>query len=75
MMEPHCFAYRNGYCKALKVRRCQGEGCPFFKTKARAVEEQKKVFARIRLMDPASRKNIMTLYYGGKMSLLDETEV
>jgi len=74
-MEKQCFAYRNGNCKALKVRRCQGDGCPFFKTKARSTEEQKKVFKRIRLMDPESRKNIMTLHYGGKMSLLDEMEV
>ena len=59
MMEKYCFAYRNGNCKALKVRRCQGEGCPFFKTNARAAEEQKKVFARIRLMDPASRLSLI----------------
>jgi hypothetical protein len=26
-------------------------------------------------LDPATRRNIMELYYGGKMSLLDDVEV
>ena len=47
MMEKHCFAYRNGKCKALKVKKCEGDSCPFFKTKAQADEDQKKVFRRI----------------------------
>jgi len=38
-------------------------------------EDQKKVFRRINSLDPATRRNIMDLYYGGKMSLLDDEEV
>ncbi|WP_051531146.1 hypothetical protein [Clostridiisalibacter paucivorans] len=75
MMEKHCFAYRNRKCKVLKVKKCEGDSCPFFKTKARADEDQKKVFRRINSLDPATRRNIMDLYYGGKMSLLDDVEV
>jgi hypothetical protein len=74
-MEKQCFAYRNEKCKALKVNKCEGESCSFFKTKAQADEDQKKVFRRINSLDPATRRNIMDLYYGGKMSLLDELEV
>jgi hypothetical protein len=74
-MEKQCFAYRNGKCKALKVKKCEGESCPFFKNKAQADEDQKKVFRRINSLDPATRRNIMELYYGGKMSLLDDVEV
>jgi hypothetical protein len=75
MMEKQCFAYRNGKCKVLKVKKCEGESCSFFKTKAQVDEDQKKVFRRINSLDPATRRNIMDLYYGGKMSLLDDVEV
>ena len=75
MMEKQCFAYRNGKCKVLKVKKCEGKSCSFFKTKAQVDEDQKKVFRRINSLDPATRRNIMDLYYGGKMSLLDELEV
>jgi len=75
MMAKHCFAYRNEKCKALKIKKCEGDSCPFFKTKAQADEDQKKVFRRINSLDPATRRNIMELYYGGKMSLLDDVEV
>jgi hypothetical protein len=75
MMEKQCFAYRNGKCKVLKVKKCEGESCSFFKTKDQVDEDQKKVFRRINSLDPATRRNIMDLYYGGKMSLLDDVEV
>jgi hypothetical protein len=75
MMEQQCFGYRKGKCGVLKVKKCEGNGCSFFKTKAQTIEDQKKVFRRIKSLDPATKKNIMDLYYGGKMSLLDELEV
>ena len=74
-MEKQCFAYRNGKCKVLKVKKCEGESCSFFKTKDQVDEDQKKVFRRINSLDSAAKKNIMDLYYGGKMSLLAEVEV
>ena len=74
-MEKQCFAYRNGKCKVLKVKKCEGESCSFFKTQDQVDEDQKKVFRRINSLDPATRRNIMDLYYGGKMSLLDVVEV
>lgn len=75
MMEKKCFAYKNGKCKALRVKKCEGESCCFFKTKTQAEEDQKKVFRRINSLDPATKRNIMDLYYGGKMSLLNEVGV
>lgn len=73
--EKKCFGYRNGKCSVLKVKKCEGDSCSFFKTKVQASEDQKKVFRRVNSLDPAAKKNIMDLYYGGKMSLLDELEV
>jgi len=75
MMEKHCFAYRNGRCKVLTVKKCEGEQCSFLKTSAQVEEDKKHVFRRIKSLDEASRRHIMDLYYGGKMSLLDELEV
>ena len=74
MMEKECFAYKNGRCKALKVKKCEGTSCGFFKTKAQMLEDQERVFKRIKSLDAPSRINIMELYYKGKMSLLDEVE-
>ena len=75
MDEKNCFAYKFGKCKALKVRKCEGVSCGFFKTKSQVDEDQKRVFRRIKSLDEASRRHIMELYYKGKMSLLNEVEV
>ena len=75
MRELMCFAYKEGKCKVLSVKKCEGESCRFLKTKEQMDEDQIKVFRRIRSLDPQTRRNIMDLYYGGKMSLLDELEV
>ena len=74
MMEERCFAYNKGKCNALNVKKCQGEGCPFFKTREQLREDKKKVLRRTNSLEPALKKNIMELYYDGKMRLLDETE-
>ncbi|QNO16564.1 hypothetical protein HYG86_00435 [Alkalicella caledoniensis] len=74
-MEKECFAYKNGRCKALKVKKCEGTSCGFFKTKAQILEDQERVFKRIKSLDPATQRNIMEIYYGGKMGLLDDVEV
>lgn len=75
MDEERCFAYRNGRCKVLTVKKCQDEGCPFFKTREQLEEDKKKVLRKINLLEPDLKKNIMELYYSGKMRLLDEVEV
>lgn len=75
MMEQDCFAYKNRRCKALKVNNCEGRNCGFFKTISQVEEDQRLVFKRIKSLDEVSRRHIMDLYYGGKMSLLDEVEV
>jgi hypothetical protein len=57
------------------VKKCEGEGCPFFKTREQLEEDRKKVLRRINSLEPAIKRNIMELYYNGKMHLLDEVEV
>ncbi len=74
-MEKECFAYKNARCKALKVKKCEGTSCGFFKTKAQIAEDQERVFKRIKSLDPATQRNIIEVYYGGKMGLLDDVEV
>jgi hypothetical protein len=74
-MQKQVYAYRNGKCKVVKVKQVEGESCSFYKTKDQADEDKKKVFRRINSLDPATRRSIMDLYYGGKMSLLDDVEV
>jgi hypothetical protein len=75
MMEETCFAYNKGKCNVLKVKKCEGEGCPFFKTREQLEEDRKKVLRRINSLEPAVKRNIIELYYNGKMHLLDEVEV
>lgn len=72
MTEQACFAYKNGKCKALNIKKCVGEGCSFFKTAAQLAEEQRKVLERIRSLDQETKEHIIHLYYGGKMSVLEE---
>lgn len=69
MMEKECFAYKNGGCIALNVKKCEGTSCGFFKTKAQLIEEQERVFKRIQSLDKSSKVNIMALYYKGKRNL------
>jgi hypothetical protein len=71
--EKMCFAYVEDKCSALKILEC--ENCIFFKTKEQAYKDQQKVFARIKILDPKVRANIISLYYRGNMKLLDEVEV
>lgn len=70
-----CFAYRKGGCRILKINKCQGESCSFFKTKNQIEEDQKKVFKRIKSLDSFTQRHIIDLYYRGNMSLLDDVEV
>ena len=75
MMKETCFAYKKGKCNVLKVKQCQGEECPFFKTREQFGEDKKKVLRRINSLDISLKKNIMDLYYNGKMSLLEDVEM
>lgn len=75
MNEKECFAYKNGKCKALKVTHCEGDGCRFYKTKEQLDEAQEKVFKRIRSLDAETGSSIINQYCGGKLKLLDESEV
>lgn len=72
MMKKDCFAYKDGECKALKVKKCEGESCSFYKTKAQVEEGQKRVFRRINALHPIVKMKIMDRYYSGRWA--DECE-
>ena len=67
-----CFAYINGRCNVLKVKKCQGESCKFFKTQEQLAKERKAAFEHIRSLDESTRQKIVDNYYGGNMSVLEE---
>lgn len=75
MMAKDCFGLKYGKCKVLKTKKCEGPDCGFYKTRAQAQEDQRKVLRRIKSLDQEQRRNIMDLYYDGKMELLENLEV
>jgi len=62
-----CFAYKNRGCTILKVNKCQGPECPFYKTKGQYKLDQKKAMKRILSLDKELQVHINETYYSGKM--------
>ena len=63
-----CFAYKNnGRCKALKLKKCEGTDCGFYKTEEQLNSERKKVIKRIKSLDKEHQKHIIDTYYKGKL--------
>lgn len=60
LKEENCFAYKNGKCKALKVKEC--EGCNFYKTKEKSEEGRAKAIGRIMSLDKNIRASIIQKY-------------
>jgi len=61
-----CFASRKGRCSILKVSKCDGLSCGFYKTEEQYREGRKKAFERIRTLDKSFQMNISETYYKGK---------
>lgn len=59
---PKCFALRRDRCTVLVVRRCQGEDCPFFKTKEQFDMDQQQALERIQSLEPERRAYLMGKY-------------
>jgi hypothetical protein len=60
--EQDCFAYKNGNCKVLRVKQCEGVGCSFFKTKPQLQMDRLKAFEHIQSLDANIRNEIIDVY-------------
>lgn len=70
-MQERCFALNeNNRCKALRVSKCPGSSCAFYKTPREAMETMAKAYARLASLNKAQQKHIADTYYQGKMPWL-----
>ncbi|MGO1368534.1 hypothetical protein [Senegalia sp. (in: firmicutes)] len=60
----NCFAYKIGRCKALKIRKCGGIECGFYKTKEQLKIDEEEVIKRIKSLDKEKQEHITEKYYG-----------
>ena len=60
--EQDCFAYKNGKCKILRVSKCEGTDCSFFKTLPELQMDRQKAFEHIQALDVNIRNEIIDLY-------------
>ncbi|MCD8500808.1 MAG: hypothetical protein LRY71_02920 [Bacillaceae bacterium] len=58
----HCFAYKDGKCKVLRVKWCEGVGCSFFKTEHQLQQDRLKAFEHIQSLDANIRNEIIDMY-------------
>lgn len=70
--EQDCFAYKNGKCKILRINKCEGVGCSFFKTSDQLEKERQQAVFCIRSLDEATRRGINETYFSGKLNELVE---
>lgn len=70
MEKRDCFAYKNKRCKILKLRKCKGTDCGFYKTEEEFKLGQKKALERILSLDKEKRDYIIETYYGGKIEVI-----
>ena len=57
-----CFALRDGRCKALVVRKCQGATCPFFKTEEQYAADQQRALERFQSLESGWRTYLKGKY-------------
>ncbi len=63
-----CFGYKkklDGFgfiCTVMETDVCQGKACPFYKSRAQCVEENKKVKARLKSLPEEQQKHIEEKY-------------
>jgi hypothetical protein len=62
-----CFAARGDYCIALKVGKCHGPKCSFYRTPEAAKASIRKAYARIAELDYTMQEYISIKYYLGMM--------
>lgn len=68
--EKECFAYKNRKCSVLRINKCEGHGCGFYKTNEQLQMERQKSLQRIQSLGEPAIKNINETYFNGKMNEL-----
>lgn len=66
--EQDCFAYKNGKCNILRINKCEGSGCGFYKTSEQLEKDRQQAFLRIQSLDEATRRDINETYFSGKLN-------
>lgn len=61
-----CFAYKYKECTALKVSKCEGIKCGFYKSKKMYRLGRKKAIKRILSLPDTYQQYIIDTYYDGK---------
>lgn len=70
-MTTACFAYSNKkVCKALEVRECADQKCPFFRTKKQMKQSHMNAYKRISGLDELTQQRIASMYFQNKMPWL-----
>ena len=70
-MDKTCFAQcEKNVCVALKVKKCPGEQCPFFKTPEHMEESRQNAYKRLACLDKATQMSVADTYYCGVMPWL-----
>lgn len=72
--EKKCFAYDNGKCKILQIRKCEGPECNFLKTKKEFDEGHLRALKRIKDLDEIDRRNILRIYYPNEKKILEKIQ-
>jgi len=66
-MKNRCFAVRSGNrCAVLKVNKCEGVTCPFYKTALEAGKSAAHAHELLRRLSPCDQMDIADKYYSGR---------
>jgi len=67
-----CFAQEGNGCKALTVKECIGDTCPFRKTADEVSASRERAYRRLASLDAETQAHISETYYGGKKPWLGD---
>jgi len=65
-MNKKCFALKNNKCKVLTATFCDGDYCPFYKTKKKFTANAGKAMERLASLELYIQDSIAEKYYDGK---------
>jgi hypothetical protein len=73
---PDCCALTlNGECTRLTVSNCQGEKCPFKRTRKEEFDSIQCTYQRLSCLDNLTQNHIAKKYYGGHMPWNEEDPI
>jgi hypothetical protein len=61
-----CFAYKYRKCTALRVSKCEGESCSFYKSKLYYKIDRENAVKRIQSLPEKIKRKISDKYFDGK---------